>query len=392
MDSKNIKFVELCSKYLPLSNQYHKDLDRVLSSGSFILGSEVARLEANVKHLTNGNHAIGVGNGTDALILSMKAMNIGPGDEVITTPMSYLASASSIAQCGATAVFVDVDNSLNIDPKMIEQAITKQSKAILVVHMAGIPAHMEKIMKIANRHRLSVIEDCAQAFGAKFDGRSVGTFGRFGTFSFHPLKNPGTIGDGGLILAKNERDANWIFQARNHGHNGRDECDFWSINSRLDEIHAAFLNSFLDYLPDQLIRRKKFADIYRKELAEVVSFPKIPEMGTASYNWFMILASRRQELIEHLIDGGIETKIHYPRLIPDLKAAKNFCRTHGSLKIARTNVERILSIPSAEHISEDNLSDICKQIKSFWSLFRAVLQEKSYPARKAIHKNSDFRL
>ena len=367
MNQKYIKFVELSAKYLPLSSQYHQDLDRVLSSGSFVLGSEVTRLEEDVKHFTNGNYAIGVGNGTDALILSMKAMDVGPGDEVITTPMSYLASASSIAQCGATAVFVDVDNSLNLDPEMVEQAITKQSKAILVVHMAGIPADIGRIVEIADRHQLSVIEDCAQAFGAKFDGRSVGTFGRFGTFSFHPLKTPGTIGDGGLILAKNKQDADWISQARNHGHKGRDDCDFWSINSRLDEIHAAFLNSYLERMPNQLKRRQNLAEICHKKLAGVVSFPQIPEMGLASYNWIMILANRRRELIDHLIDGGIETKIHYPKLIPDLKAANKLCRTHGSLQNARANVERILSIPSAEHVTKSDLSYICEQIKSFYT-------------------------
>ena len=367
MAPKNIKFVELTSKYQPLSSQYHRDLDRVLSSGSFVLGSEVARLEESVKHFTNGNYAIGVGNGTDALILSMKAMDIGSGDEVITTPMSYLASASSIAQCGATAVFVDVDNSLNLDPKMIEQAITEKTKAVLVVHMAGIPARMGKIMEIANRHHLSVIEDCAQAFGAKYDGRSVGTFGRFGTFSFHPLKTPGTIGDGGLILAEDKKDAEWLLQARNHGHNGRDECDFWSINSRLDEIHAAFLNSHMEFQPNQLKRRRKFADIYRKELANVVGFPQISESGLPSYNWIMILAKRRQELIDHLIDNGIESKIHYPKLIPDLKAADTSCRTNGSLQNARSKVKYILSLPSAEHITEDSLFFICEQIKKFYS-------------------------
>ncbi|MBF0095302.1 MAG: aminotransferase class V-fold PLP-dependent enzyme, partial [Alphaproteobacteria bacterium] len=231
MADKPIPFVDLAFKYAPLAARFHQDLDRVLSSGSFILGEELARFEAAVTDFTGAPHAVGVGNGTDALMLCLKAMGIGPGDEVVTSPMSYLATASSIALCGATAVFADVDDGLNLDPERIEDALSPRTKAIMVVHLAGIPARIADIVDIADRHGLAVVEDCAQAFGARLHGRSVGTFGRFGAVSFHPLKNLGTLGDGGLILARNPDDARWLRQARNHGHNGRDACDFWSVNS-----------------------------------------------------------------------------------------------------------------------------------------------------------------
>lgn len=363
--SQPISFIDLAAKYAGFAKQLHEDLGRVLSSGSYILGSEVARFEGSIKDFTAAKHAVAVANGTDALILSLKAAGVGPGDEVITTPMSYLATTSSIALSGATAVFVDVDASLNLDPERIEEAITERTRAISVVHLAGIPAQIERIAQVADKYGLALIEDCAQSFGASQDGQLTGTFGRFGTLSFHPLKNLGTLGDGGMILMQRQEDEDWMLQARNHGHRGRDECDFWSINSRLDELHAAFLNSMLMRYPEELDRRRRLADIYRTELAGVVEFPLIPANSRPSYNWIMILVDRREELIAHLADCGIEVKVHYPKLIPDLKAAAANCREHGNLANARRMVKRILSVPMAEHISEADARLVCDRIKEF---------------------------
>ena len=366
MKTKNITFVDLVSKYKPFVEQFHQDLDRVLASGTFVLGQEVARFEASIKHSTKTAGAIGVGNGTDALILCLRVLNIGPGDEVITTSMSYLATASSIALVGATAVCVDIDNSLNLNPSKIEAAITPHTRAILVVHLSGIPAVVNQIIKIANHHVLPVIEDCAQAFGAKFNGQAVGTFGRLGAISLHPLKNLGTLGDGGIILAQHEEDIRWLEQARNHGHKNRDECDFWSINSRLDELHAAFLNTMLDYYPKEVQRRQRLADIYKMELKGVVRFPSVPRGAKPSYNWIMILVDQREELVRFMAEQGTELKIHYPYLMPDLKSAVKNCRVHGSLENSRKMVKKIISVPTAEHISESDAHQICQQIKSFY--------------------------
>lgn len=367
MARRQIPFVDLGAKFARHVAQFHRDLDRVLASGWFILGGEGERLEESVKRFTRAEHAIGVGNGTDALILSLKAVGIGPGDEVVTTPMSYLATASTIALCGATAVFVDVDDTLNLDPEQIEAAITERTRAISVVHLAGIPARIEEIVKIADRHGLAVIEDCAQAFGATLDGRAVGTYGRFGAVSFHPLKNLGTLGDGGLVFARRAQDAQWLRQARNHGHSSRDECDFWSVNSRLDDLHAAFLNTLLEHLPAELRRRRRLAEIYRDALADVVDFPTVLPAAEPSYNWVMILCNRREELMAHLADQGIDTRIHYPILIPDLKAAAAECRTVGPIANARAQVQRILSLPTAEHVSESDAGYVCEQIRSFYA-------------------------
>ncbi len=367
MKTKKITFLDLTSKYQPFQKQFHSDLDRVLASGTFILGPEVARFEKLIKHHTNANGALGVGNGTDALILCLKALRIGPGDEVITTSMSYLATASSIALSGATAVCIDVDESLNLDPKKIEEAITPQTRAILVVHLSGVPADIKQIMNIASRYDLPVIEDCAQAYGANINGQAVGTFGRLGTVSFHPLKNLGTLGDGGIILAQRDEDLGWLKLARNHGHKNRNECDFWSINSRLDELHAAFLNTMLEHYPSEMQRRIKLAEIYKAELHGIVEFPIIHKDSNPSYNWIMMLVDQRDKLIRSLSEKGTELKVHYPYLLPDLKSASQNCRVHGSLENSRVKVKKIISVPAAEHISETDVRYICQQIIDFYA-------------------------
>ena len=285
---------------------------------------------------------------------------------MITTPMSYLASTSSITRCGATAVFVDIDSSLNLDSGEVGEAINERTKAILPVHLSGIPAQVGQIGKIAGRHGLPVIEDCAQAFGATTGGAFVGTANDFGAVSFHPLKNLGALGDGGMILAKSERHADWLRQARNHGHRSRDECDFWSVNSRLDELQSAFLRTQLRVLPQELARRRKLAKIYREELKGVVGFPEVAEASQPSYNWIMILADDRERLIDFLMKRGIETKVHYPTLIPNLKAAGESCKVHGALPAANKLVDQILSLPNAEHVCDSDAALVCQSVKAFY--------------------------
>lgn len=364
--SRTISFVDLAAKYAPYSAQFQEDLKRVLASGNYILGGEVARLEHSIKEYSGSPCAVAVANGTDALLLSLKAAGVKSGDEVITTPMSYLATTSTIALSGATAVFVDVDASLNMDPECIEEAITEKTKAISVVHLAGIPAQIERIAEIADKYRLALIEDCAQSLGATLNGRLTGTFGRFGTLSFHPLKNLGTLGDGGMILMREQEDSDWMMQARNHGHRGRDECDFWSINSRLDELHAAFLSTQLKGYDGELKRRKRLAQIYREKLRGIVEFPEVAPGSDPSYNWIMILVERREELISYLERSGIEVKVHYPRLIPEMKAAKENCRSQNDLPNAKKMVKKILSVPTSEHITEADAHHVCQRVSEFF--------------------------
>jgi dTDP-4-amino-4,6-dideoxygalactose transaminase len=249
---------------------------------------------------------------------------------------------------------------------MIERAITRKTRAISVVHLAGVPAQIDRIVAVAEKHNLAVIEDCAQSFGAVYKGKQAGTFGRFGAISFHPLKNLGALGDGGMILARDAEDAAWLRQARNHGHTSRDECDFWTVNSRLDELQAAFLRTQLEYYPEELARRRKLAEIYRSRLAGVVEFPRVSDVSLPSYNWIMILADRREQLVAHLLKNGFETKIHYPNLISSLKAAEAGCREGVPFDNAKKQVDRILSVPAAEHVTEADVSRVCELVRGFY--------------------------
>lgn len=362
-----LAFVDLAAKQARFAAQYRDDLARVLASGIFILGQEVSAFEKSVIEYTGAADAIGVANGTDALILGLRAMGVGPGDEVITTPMSYLATTSAIALCGATAVFVDIDNSLNLDPGSIENAITDRTRAISVVHLSGVPANMAGIMAVADRHGIPVIEDCAQSFGATFAGKSAGTFGRFGAISFHPLKNLGALGDGGMILVRDAADSGWLRQARNHGQRSREECDFWSINSRLDELQAAFLRTQFEAYPEELARRRSFASFYRARLSGVLDFPAFGAECAPSYNWIMALSDRRTELLAYLESRGIEMKIHYPMLISSLKAASANCRTGSPFPNAERQVDRIFSLPAAEHVTQADAATVCDHILAFFA-------------------------
>lgn len=364
---KKIEFVDLSLKFKKHLPAFRECLERVLDSGSYILGNEVKGLEAAIKKYTGAQYAVAVANGTDALYLSLKAAKIGAGDEVITTPMSYLATTSSIALSGATAVFVDVDSSLNLNPSAVEAAINERTRAISVVHLSGIPADILTLKKLADKYQLTLIEDCAQSFGATISGKHTGTFGRFGAVSFHPLKNFGTIGDGGIILVERKEDYEWLLKARNHGHISRDECEFWSLNSRLDELHAAFLTAMLPSYAKELLRRRSLAEIYLLELKDCCRFPKQYKSSSASYTWCMVLVDFRDELMEYLKSKGIDLKIHYPQLISDLQASDSQTKYSGTLSNAKKFVNQILSLPVGDHIQSSDVRMISGYIREFYS-------------------------
>jgi dTDP-4-amino-4,6-dideoxygalactose transaminase len=364
--TEQIPSVDLAFKHERFLARYVDVLKRVVGSGQFILGDEVKRFERAVAARIGARDAIGVANGTDALILALKRIGVGPGDEVVTTPMSYLATTSAIALCGATPVFVDVDDSLNMDPSAVSPAITKNTKAVVLAHLAGIPADMPRIVDVAASHGLAVVEDCAQSFGAEYAGRHTGTFGRFGAVSFHPLKNLGALGDAGMIYATRPDDAEWLRIARNHGHSSRDECEFWSVNSRLDELQAGFLCEQLAEYDAEVARRRALAAYYRTNLSDVVEFPLVAPQARPSYNWIMALTDRRDELLAHLSAASIDVKIHYPKLIPELRAACALERADARYPNARRQVARIFSLPSAEHVSLEVAARVCATIREFF--------------------------
>jgi dTDP-4-amino-4,6-dideoxygalactose transaminase len=339
----------------------------LLDSGQFILGEDLLKFESSFAHLCGTKYAIGVANGTDALFLSMKVMGIQPGDEVITAPNSYLASASSIYLAGATPVFADVREDFNIDPEQIRKVISPKTKAIIPVHLTGRPADIDAILAIAKEHHLAVIEDCAQAVGAEYKGKPVGSFGNLGCFSLHPLKNLSACGDGGVITTNNEDLFQKLLKARNHGLRSRDECEFWSYNSRLDNLHAAMLNIKLNKLSAWTARRREIASYYYERLSGLdLIIPKDKPYEKAVYHTFIIQTVRRNELKDFLSEKGIDTKIHYPIPIHLQDAAKYLGYGKGDFPVTENQTETILSLPVFPELTNEQIDYVSQSIIDFF--------------------------
>ena len=342
-------------------------VDRVISSGMYILGEEVETFEAAFARYCGTRFAVGVANGTDALVLAMKALGIGPGDEVITAPNSFLASASSIALTGARPVFADVRDDLNIDPEAVEAAITPSTRAIMPVHLAGRPADLRALNAVAERHGLFVIEDAAQAIGARYDGAAVGSLGTVGCFSLHPLKNLHACGDGGIITTDDAEVHEFLLKARNHGLRNREEAEFWSQNSRLDSLHAAMLGVKLRYLDEETEERRRNAAFYVERLGGLVTVPRDRPEEQSVYQTFMIRADRRDELQAYLAGRGVDSKIHYPIPIHLQPAAADLGYGPGDFPVTERLATEILSLPAHPQLSMAQLEHTAGAVRRFYS-------------------------
>jgi dTDP-4-amino-4,6-dideoxygalactose transaminase len=322
-------------------------IDRVIASGWFVLGPEVEAFECEFAAASGAPFAIGVGNGTDAIALALRALGVGPGDEVITTPLSAAFTALAIAMIGAQPVFADVDGDrLTIDPAAIAAAITPRTRAILPVHLYGQAAEMSAIERIAAARGLAIVEDCCQAHLATADGRPVGTIGAAGAFSFYPTKNLGALGDGGAIVTADAALADRIKRLRNGGQSSRYHHQERGVNSRLDELQAAILRARLPFLEAWTRRRRALAADYRRRLAGCeVMVPAEFDSGHV-YHLFPVLAAgggpHRSALQHHLRTAGIDTLVHYPIPIPDQPA---FAGAAGSWPRAADVCGRVLSLP-----------------------------------------------
>ncbi len=362
-----VKFVDLGAQYKILKDEIIKKFDEISSKGAYILTDELKKFEKNFADYCKVKYAIGVGNGTDALFLSLRALGIRQGDEVITAPNSFIATAGAIVAAGAKPVFVDVKDDYNINPDLIKQAITTKTKAIIPVHLTGRPADMDTILIIARKHGLYVIEDAAQAIGARYKGKRVGSLGSTGCFSLHPLKNLHVHGDGGIITTNNKELYEKLLKLRNHGLKNRDECDFWGYNSRLDSIQAAIGNIKLEYLDDWNKRHKEIAAMYRKNLSDVVTVPVDKEFEEPVYHNFMIQGDKRDELQKYLLERGIETKIHYPIPIHLQEAASSLGYKERDFLVCEAQAKRILSLPIYPELTDGQVNMVIKAIKSFYS-------------------------
>ena len=362
-----VKYINFPIQYKKIKIELLKAIEDVFESGNFVLGPEVEKFEDNFAKYCGTNYALGVGNGTDALFMAIKALGIGNGDEVITVPNSFIATAGAIVATGAKPVFVDADDDYNLNPRLIEDAVTKRTKAILPVHLTGRPASLDKILEIADKKKLYLIEDAAQAIGAKYNGQKVGSFGIAGCFSLHPLKNLNAYGDGGVIITKDLQLYERLKKMRNHGFKNRNECDFFAFNSRLDELQAAILNVKFKYLDKWTKRKREIAAFYQKKLSNIVKVPLDKSNENAVYHTFIIQADKRNQLQKFLLQKGIETKIHYPISIHLQKAAKFLGYKKGDFPKTEEQAEKILSLPIYPELKEEQLELIVDEIRNFYS-------------------------
>jgi len=345
-------------------------IERVVSGGWFVLGPEVEAFESEFAAACGAAHAVGTGNGTDALALILRALDIGPGDEVITTPLSAAYTALAIMMAGARPVFADIDpRRLTIDPDAIESAVTSRTRAILPVHLYGQAADMAAIERIASRHALAVVEDCCQAHLATATGRAVGTIGVAGAFSFYPTKNLGALGDGGAVVTNDHALAARIKRLGNGGQTDRYRHQEAGVNSRLDEMQAAIVRARLPFLPQWTARRRALAAQYRATLATApVTLLDEVDPGHV-YHLFVIRSGhpggddRRGELQRHLAASGVETLVHYPMTIPSQAA---LARTHpADCPRAAAACDEVLSLPLHPRLGDDDLVRIAAAISEF---------------------------
>lgn len=362
--------MNIAGQHAPIKDELLEAIAGVIDRGQFILGDEVNAFEQRFAKSCGVRFAIAVSSGTDALVLALRALGIGPGDEVITVPNSFIASTSCTMLVGARPVFVDVREDYNMDPAQLEQIVTPRTKAILPVHLTGRPADMGAIMEVAKAHGLYIIEDCAQAVLAEYRGRRVGSFGIIGCFSLHPLKTLNACGDGGVLTTNDEALYEGLKILRNHGLRTRDDCVTWSINSRLDTLQAAILFVKMKYLDAWTEKRRANAAFYQRALAEVpgLQVPTERPFEKAVYHTFVIQAERRDELKQHLAENGVGTTVHYPVPIHLQKAAEGLGYGPGSFPVAEEQAKRILSLPVYPELRTMDLKHIVQAIRAFYGV------------------------
>jgi dTDP-4-amino-4,6-dideoxygalactose transaminase len=362
----SVPFVALHLQQQSLKSELLSAIGQVLESGQYVLGDTVARFERDFAALAGTPHAVSVNSGTDALLLALRALGVGPGDEVITAPNSFLASASVIALCGARPVFVDVRDDLNIDPDLLPAAITSRTRALIPVHLTGRPAAMDRIVPLAARHGIAVVEDAAQAVGARLHGRPVGSFGAAGAFSLHPLKNLGACGDGGVITTADAALAHELARDRNHGLRDRDTAERWSYNSRLDAIQAAILGVKLRHFERFTAAKRALAVRYREALRDVVRVPEDAPGEEPVYATFIVRAERRDDLQRFLAARGIDTKVHYPTPLHLQPAAEDLGYVKGDFPVTERLATEILSLPIYPELSPAQQEAVIMGIRDFY--------------------------
>ena len=361
-----VPFLDPRAAYLELKPEIDAAIARVLDSGCYILGPEVEAFEAEWAAYCGAAHAVGVGNGLDALTLALRALEIGPGDEVIVPSNTYIATWLAVSAVGATPVPVEPDPATyNIDPGLIPAAITPRTKALLPVHLYGQPADLDPILAIAHTHNLAVVEDAAQAHGACYKGKRIGAHGDVVCWSFYPGKNLGALGDAGAVTTNNPIIAERIYSLRNYGSRVKYVNDEKGVNSRLDQVQAAVLSVKLKVLDEWNTRRKKIADIYLDRLAlqsTSLRLPFVPDYADPVWHLFVVQHPKRDQLQNQLAEAAIGTMIHYP--IPPLRQQAYASLNIGpeAMLIAEMTARNLLSLPIGPHLKPELAASVSSEI------------------------------
>ncbi|WP_448215423.1 DegT/DnrJ/EryC1/StrS family aminotransferase [Endozoicomonas sp. 2B-B] len=360
-----IPMVDTLAWHKPVQQELRSAATRVLDSGRFLMGEEVMAFEQEVGTFLQANHTVSCANGTDALVLALSAAGLGPGDEVITTPFTFFATAEAIVRVGATPVFADIEpETFNIDPLRIQAAITDHTRAVLVVHLFGLPARIQEIQRLCEERSLLLIEDCAQSFGASVNGRMMGTWGDLGCFSFFPSKNLGGFGDGGLITAKTESVAEQLKLLRNHGSSAQYRHERMGFNSRLDEMQAALLRVKLKHIARYNEERKKIAEDYRSCLQGMDVL--LPTGQEHVYHQFTVLTDQRDQLREHLAGQGVASALYYPMPLHQQPVFEGLPMTQD-LFVAEQVSRRCLSLPVFPGMTETQVNRVAESVSVFLS-------------------------
>tara|TARA_B100001939_G_scaffold348088_1_gene372523 strand:- start:2232 stop:3338 length:1107 start_codon:yes stop_codon:yes gene_type:complete len=359
--------------YVNLSKQFNEEkklllprIEKVLSSGKYILSDEVDKFERQICKYNKVKFCVSVNSGTDALILSLMSLGINAGDEVITQANSYIGSAAAINAVGAKPVFCDVYDDQTMDVEDMKSKINSRTKVIMPVHLTGRMCEMDKIMRIAKKKNIKVIEDCAQSIGSTFNKKKSGTFGDIGAYSTHPLKNLNACGDGGFIITNNKKLFNYIKLKRNHGHINREKIRFFGTVSRLDSIQAVILNFRLKKLEKIITQRLKNASLYKKYLNNFnIYYPEIRPNCRDTYHLFVVQLKNRDNLKKFLFKNKIESNIHYP--IP-IHKQKIFKYKNPVLTKTEKQSREILSLPINQYLDERDIKRVCNCIKNFFDI------------------------
>ncbi len=359
-----VNYTNFKIKNEPIRSDLIKAFEKVIDSGRYIEGSEVSKFEKDFASICHTKYATGIANGTCSLNLVLRALGINQGDEIITAPNSFIATAGAIALTGAKPVFVDICDDLNIDPSKLENAITKKTKAIVAVHLTGRPAKMNEINSLAKKYNLIVIEDAAQAVGSKYFNKPVGGLGDAACFSLHPLKNLHAYGDAGIFTSNNINLIDRVKVLKNHGLSDRHTCDEFSLNCKLDELQASLLRVQVPKLEEWNNQRRKLGFYYNEILKEFAEVPTEKKGEYHTYQTYIIKVDKRDELQKYLKDNNVETLIHYPLPIHVQPAAKSLNYKSEDFPNTINLSKRILSLPiypGLEKNQQDYIYDLLKK-------------------------------